>query len=67
MKKIFNTNYGIVEVRPAMFDVDGTTLEEGVEIKGEELGLIELYGYRDIADLTTEEVEVLIGNYKENE
>lgn len=60
MSKIFNTDYGRVEVRPAMFDIDGTTLEEGIEIKGEGLGLIELHGYRDISDLVLEEVEDII-------
>ena len=63
MKKTFETElYGTVEVRPAMFDIDGTNLEEGIEIKGEEIGIIELYGWRDIEDLITAEVEDLIFN-----
>ena len=45
-----------------MFDIDGTNLEEGIEIKGEEIGIIELYGWRDIEDLITTEVEDLIFN-----
>jgi hypothetical protein len=60
MSKIFDTSYGTVEVRTAMFDIDGTTLQEGVEVKGEEIGLIEVYGWRDIDDLTTQQVESLI-------
>ena len=37
MRKIETKDYGIVEIRNAMFDIDGTTLEEGVEIKGDEI------------------------------
>jgi len=58
--KTFNTTYGIVEVRPAMFDVDDKTLEEGIEIKGEDIGLIELWGWRDKDELTIEDIESLI-------
>ena len=43
-----------------MFDIDGTTLQEGVEVKGEDIGLIEVYGWRDIEDLTIQQVESLI-------
>jgi hypothetical protein len=60
--KKFDTDYGKVTVRNAMFDADGTTLEEGIEIKGEDIGLIELYGWRDVEELTTEEVETIISN-----
>ena len=45
-----------------MFDADGTNLEEGIEIKGDEIGLIEVYGYHDIDEMTNEDVEVLIKN-----
>ena len=60
MRKTFETIYGTVEVRPAMFDVDDTTLEEGIEIIGEEVGLIEICGWRDIDELTIEDIESLI-------
>ena len=60
MMNTFNCAYGDVVVRNAMFDIDGTNLEEGIEIKGEEIGLIEVYGYRDVSDLTVDEVEELI-------
>ena len=60
MRRTFETSYGTVEVRPAMFDIDGTTLQEGVEVKGEDIGLIEVYGWRDIEDLTIKQVESLI-------
>ena len=61
MEKTFETDYGTVTVRNAMFDVDGTNLEEGIEIKGEDF-LLENYGYRDIDEMTTDEVEDLIEN-----
>lgn len=61
MIKIIETqDYGKVEIRNAMFDIDGTTLEEGIEIKGEEIGLIELYGWRDIEELSSDEVNEII-------
>lgn len=62
MAKTFNCSYGEVTVRTAMFDADGTNLEEGIEIKGDEIGLIEVYGYHDIDEMTNEDVEVLIKN-----
>lgn len=60
MEKTFETSQGEVTVRNAMFDIDGTNLEEGLEIKGEEIGLIEVFGYRDIDGLTVDDVEKLI-------
>ena len=61
MSKIIETkDYGKVEIRNAMFDIDGTNLEEGVEIKGDEIGLIELYGWRDIEELSYDEINELI-------
>lgn len=60
MEKTFDTAYGEVTVRNAMLDPDGTNLEEGIEIKGEEIGLIEIYGYRDIDEMSAEEVEEII-------
>ena len=61
MSKIIETkDYGEVEIRNTMFDIDGTNLEEGVEIKGDDIGLIELYGWRDIEELSCDEVNELI-------
>ena len=66
MSKIITTqDYGKVEIRNAVFDIDGTTLEEGIEIKGEEIGLIELYGWRDIEELSSDEVNEIINQNKE--
>jgi len=60
-------DYGKVEVRNAMFDIDGNTLEEGIEIKGEEFGLIELYGWIDIDELSSDKVNELINQNKKEE
>ncbi len=61
MSKIIETkDYGKVEIRNAMFDIDGTNLEEGIEIKGDDIGLIELYGWRDIEELSHDEINELI-------
>lgn len=56
----FNTpNYGKVTISNAMFD-EGSTLEEGIEIKGDEIGLIEVYGYYDVDELSIKRIESLI-------
>jgi hypothetical protein len=60
MEKTFNTSHGEVTVRNAMLDVDGTTLEDGIEIKGDDIDLIEVYGYYDVEELTDDDVEKLI-------
>ena len=66
MSKIIETkDYGKVEIRNAMFDIDGTTLEEGVEIKGDKIGLIELYGWIDIDELSSDKVNELINQNKD--
>ena len=61
--QIETKRYGSVEIRPAMFDIDGTNLEEGIEIKGDEIALIEIYGWHDISELNVEKVEQLIFHY----
>jgi hypothetical protein len=60
MERTIDTKYGEVTVRNAMFDIDGTTLEEGIEIKNEDVGLIEIHGRYDIDELTQSDVEQLI-------
>ena len=57
--KKFVTDYGDVQVRNAMFDIDGTNLEEGIEVKGDGF-LLEIYGYRDIDDMSINDVELII-------
>ena len=62
MEKTFETNkYGSVTVRTAILENnDKTTLSEGVEIKGDDIELIELCYRFDIEELTAEDVEKLI-------
>lgn len=57
--------YGDVEVRPAMFDVDGTNLQEGIEVifLEEDLPNIEIYGYVDLDELTADEVIEMIDDH----
>lgn len=62
--KIIESKYGEVEVRNAVFDVNGTDLVEGIEIKGDDIGLIEIYGYYDVEDMDKKQVEKLIKKYE---
>ena len=64
VKKIINCSYGEVEVRNSVFDINGTDLVEGIEIKGDDIGLIEIYGYYHIDDMSNEEIENLIKDYQ---
>lgn len=60
---IFNTEYGEIEAKNVMFDIDGTNLEEGVEIttlSGDIL--LQLYEYINLNDLETKDIENLLKN-----
>jgi len=62
MNKVVETkDYGTVEVRNAIFDLDGTSLQEGIEIKGDDIELTEIVGYHHVDDLTSDEVNDLLG------
>ena len=60
MIKVVETEIGEVELRNAMIDLDGTNLEEGVEIKlgGEYMHFV---GHVDLED--EEEVEQLLMHF----
>ncbi len=61
MTQTFDTNFGEVEVRNIMIDLDGTNLEEGIEITVPNVKQpIEIYGYRSVEDMTVNEVEELL-------
>ena len=65
-KKVETKDYGTVEIRTAVFDLDGTTLQEGIEIKGDDIELTEIVGYYDIEVITPNEVNDLLGDkYKQ--
>ena len=53
-------DYGTVEVRNAVFYLDGTTLQECIEIKGDDIDLTEIVGYYDVSDITSDEVNDLL-------
>jgi len=56
------TKFGTVEITPAMFDVDGTTLIEGVEIRIDDNLELEMYGVHvyNFEDMTITEIEDLL-------
>jgi len=61
MTKEFITDYGTIIVRNAMFeDENGTDLYEGIELKDEDGKILEVSGYRDIDEMTVDDVESLI-------
>jgi hypothetical protein len=65
--RVFDTdNYGEVSVSFAMLEVDRNNLEEGIEIKGDDIEFTEIMGYYDVDDLTKSEVEDLIEKYEGN-
>jgi hypothetical protein len=62
MEKTFITDCGKIEVRNAMIEVDSTNLEEGIELKDEFNNIVELVGYRDIDEMSVDEVEKIFEN-----
>lgn len=55
----FNTKHGEVSIRTAVFDTDGTNLQDGVEIKIDNELVKELYGQHvyQFEDMSVEEIE----------
>ena len=65
--RVFDTDkYGEVSVRFAMLDIDRNNLEEGIEIKGDDIEFTEIMGNYDVDDLDIEEVEELLEKYEGN-
>lgn len=64
-KEFKNTSFGDVTVRNIMIDLDGTNLEEGIEITVDNVPEpIEIFGYHSLEDMTIEDVEdLLVDNY----
>jgi hypothetical protein len=62
MTKTFNTKYGIATLRFAMFDINGTDLVEGIEVKLDDVLIGEVYGFSfdQIEDMSISEVENFI-------
>ena len=64
MTKNFDTELGVITVSNAMFgDKNGVDLFEGIELKDEDGNLVEIEGYRDIDEMTEDEVLGLFSNY----
>ena len=63
MTKTFETNeYGDVTVRNAMLEEeDGTTLSDGIELRGDGIDL-DIFGWYSIEDMEPTDVEKLIDN-----
>ncbi len=64
-EKTFETqHFGTIIVRNAMFESEnGTDLFEGIELKDEMGNLVEVEGYRDIDEMSTDEVEGIFSEY----
>ena len=64
MKKTIETKYGEVTLNSAMFDIDGTNLESGIELKIDGELKAELIGtdFCEVENLTITEVEELVKN-----
>lgn len=56
-----NTSFGDVELCNIMIDLDGTNLEEGLEITVENVEKpIEIFGYYDLEEMSVKDVEELL-------
>jgi len=65
-EKTFNTKFGEILLRKAVFDMDGTNLESGIEIKLDDELIAEVVdSYFDFEDedTTIEEVEDFVEKY----
>jgi hypothetical protein len=52
---------GTVKVKYVMFDVDGTNLEEGIRISGDELyDDIKIYDYYDVSEMTKKQLNKIL-------
>ena len=62
-QETFDTTFGIVTVRNIMIDIDGTNLEEGIEINNPEFFKpLEILGYINIDELEEDRLEDLIAD-----
>ncbi len=60
MEKTFDTKFGEISLRTAIFETDSTNLEEGVEIKLDGKLIGEAFGWRDVEEMTVKEVEAFV-------
>lgn len=59
---VVDTKFGEVKISTAMFDLDGTTLQEGIEIRIDNELVLELFDYTesDFNVMSIEEIENLL-------
>jgi len=59
---VVDTKFGEVKISTAMFDLDGTTLQEGIEIRIDNELVLELFDYTesDFNVMIIEEIENLL-------
>lgn len=51
MKRVIYSNDGIYTFKNVMLDLDGSTLEEGVDVYLDDEHIGELHGYHDLGDM----------------
>lgn len=61
--RIFNTIYGEVKLRNVMLDIDGTTLEDGIDIYLNDDLVGDKIGWVDLEELTNEDAEKIINRF----
>ena len=62
MKRVIYSNDGIYTFKNVMLDLDGSTLEEGVEVYLDDEYIGELLGYHDLEDIDEDSLIELARN-----
>ena len=67
MTRTLETKFGEITLRSAMLDIDGTNLEEGIEVKldGEIIGEVIGGNIYEIEEMSTKEIEAFVTKYCE--
>jgi hypothetical protein len=63
MTKKFDTELGTITVRNVMLEGEFNDLFEGIEFKDEDNNIVEVEGYRDIDEMTADEVVGIFSKY----
>jgi len=63
MTKEFDTELGTITVRNVMLEGEFNDLFEGIELKDESGDIVEVEGYRDIDEMTADEVVGIFSKY----
>ncbi len=67
MIRTLETKFGEITLRSAMLDIDGTNLEEGIEIKleGELIGEVIGGDIYEVEEMSTDEIEAFVMKYSD--